>query len=207
MKFQLLKVHLSCIQSLSLLELWSPVQTVISLGAVNPLVASSFDFLCNSFSWLLAGNVCSMVHGVLFEALAETAGRSTGVRLRSGRFVVNLTGTCGWCHCCARIVWRCLMSRLFRLSRLSLFSLIIQYESGEVSFESMYLVSTHLSYHRWYHRLIRKINVLVMLQGFQMCWTLVNEVCLLLIHQWSWLYGHAETGVDWSSVEQIRRWQ
>ena len=43
------------------------------------LAVSSLEFLYNSFSWLLAGDVCSMVQGVSVEALAETAGGSTGV--------------------------------------------------------------------------------------------------------------------------------
>ena len=43
------------------------------------LAVSSLEFLCISFSWLLPGDVCSMVQGVSVEALAETAGGSTGV--------------------------------------------------------------------------------------------------------------------------------
>ena len=43
------------------------------------LAVSSLEFLCISFSWLLAGDVCSMVQGVSVEALVETAEGSTGV--------------------------------------------------------------------------------------------------------------------------------
>ena len=43
------------------------------------LAVSSVDFLYNSFSCLLAGDVRSMVQGVSFEVLAETAGGSTAV--------------------------------------------------------------------------------------------------------------------------------
>ena len=52
-----------------------PDRDLVSFG----LAVSSLDFLCNSLSWLLAGDVCSMVQGESFEALAETAGGSTGV--------------------------------------------------------------------------------------------------------------------------------
>ena len=43
------------------------------------LAVSSLEFLCISFSWLLAGDVCSMVQGGSVEALVETAEGSTGV--------------------------------------------------------------------------------------------------------------------------------
>jgi len=59
-----------------------PDRDLVSCGVESAglaLAVSSLYFLCNSFSWLLAGDVCSMVQGVSSKALAETAGGSTGV--------------------------------------------------------------------------------------------------------------------------------
>ena len=156
---------------------------------------------------MTAGRGC-LFH-VSFKALSETAGRSTGVGSWSGRFVVNLTGTCGWGRCCAQIVWRGLMSRLFRLPEPPV-ALFVDYPIGgwrditwinKPWFPLIWIIIGESD------RLIMKVNVLVMLQGFQKFWTLVNEVGLLLDRQCSWLHGHAETGVDWSSVEQFTRWR
>ena len=58
-----------------------PDRDLVSCGvesAALALAVSSLEFLCNSFSWLLAGDVCSMVQGLSVEALAETAEGSTG---------------------------------------------------------------------------------------------------------------------------------
>ena len=59
-----------------------PDRDLVSCGVESAglaLAVSSLEFLCNSFSWLLAGDVCSMVQGVSVEALVETAEGSTGV--------------------------------------------------------------------------------------------------------------------------------
>ena len=59
-----------------------PDRDLVSCGVESTglaLAVSSLEFLCNSFSWLLAGDVCSMVQGVSVEALGETAEGLTGV--------------------------------------------------------------------------------------------------------------------------------
>ena len=57
-----------------------PNHDLVSCGVESSglaLAVSSLEFLCNSFSWLLVGEVCSMVQGVSVEAFAETAEGST----------------------------------------------------------------------------------------------------------------------------------
>ena len=138
---------------------------------------------------------------VCVEALAETAKGSTGVGSWSGRFVVNVTGTCS----------NCPVTR-FDVMLISLeppIDLFVDYPVWV--WRGIIWINVSWCPLVWIvisepNRLIGKINVLVMLQRADMHWALVIEVSLLLIRQWSWLHGHSETGVVQSTAEQLSRW-
>lgn len=112
------------------------------------LMASSLDFLGVAILPLLAGCDFGTVCGVSAEGLPGSAGSGNsgivdgsvgiGTGLSSDKFPEYLTGIESWGRCCAMVAVRGLMSCLLRLSLLLLLLLMIQYESGVVSLDSMY---------------------------------------------------------------------
>ena len=89
-----------------------------------------------SFSLLLTGGDFPTARGVSAGGFSEGVGGTSGVRFSSDKFTGHLTGICAWGRCCATVAKRGLRSRLFCLILLLVLSLMIQYESGQVSFYS-----------------------------------------------------------------------
>ena len=134
-----------------------------------------------SFSLLLTGGDFPTARGVSAGGFSEGVGGTSGVRFSSDKFTGHLTGICAWGRCCTTVTKRGLRSRLFRLILLLVLSLAIQYEFGEVFFDSVY-PGFHSSI-REPDGLVRQVGVIVPLHRLKMCWS------------------HAETDAGSSAVE------
>lgn len=122
-----------------------------------------------SLSLLLTGGDFPTARGVSAGGFSEGVGGTSGVRFSSDKFTGHLTGICAWGRCCTTVAKRGLRSRLFRLILLLVLSLAIQYEFGEVFFDSVY-PGFHSSI-REPDGLVRQVGVIVPLHRLKMCWS------------------------------------